>query len=200
MCTIKIDTGGYTLEDGTVVTPDNVENLTPTQINELLNKSVTAWELLMMRKSNHHLVNSINALTGQMQVKINQTDEKFDNILNKIENIDKNLKVTLGTNGSSRIESVGNVLVELWDMHKEERVKYSNRKVFRILINKYKWYVVLVLGVSFGLIIKFHEVVNKYLQSVENITTLLISTSLGITIIGFLLKFISNQLENNKRK
>uniref|UniRef100_A0A7C3SQN4 Uncharacterized protein n=1 Tax=Dictyoglomus turgidum TaxID=513050 RepID=A0A7C3SQN4_9BACT len=185
MYKIDVKEGTYTLNSGKTVTPDNLDDLTKDEIKELLDTGVSAWELLLLRKSNHNLVNSINVIMEKIQERIESLHEANTEILKSLENINKKLIITT-KNGISQERNIGEVVEELWEIHKKER----NAKKLREVILTYKYYFTIVFVSIFLLSFKFHNEINNFLKIFENYLLAGLSAGTAVTLILSIIKMV----------
>src|SRR5574340_918518 len=183
MCTLNIETGGYKLKNGKYVTPDNVELLTPDEIEELISTNISAWEFLMLRKSNHNLVNAINVMTGNIQKRIDVVEDANEGIFGSLKRIEDSLTVEI-QNGETHTKKLGDVVVELWNLHKDER----KRKQFVKSLDQYKYPIIWMLVVALVVSIKFHDQVNVLLQNMEDWVFVASTSTVFVMVIGYLAK------------
>jgi len=185
MCKLDVDTGGYKLKNGKIVTPDGLEYLGKEELEELLSTNISAWEFLMLRNSNHKLVNAINSLTGSMQEKINVSEHNFESISLTLKSIEESLIVET-ENGIKQKRKIADVVVEMWNFHKPER----NKKDLKKLVFTYRIPLIIILITSLALSIKFHNAINDLMQGIENWVLLTASSALILSAIGYIVKMI----------
>lgn len=174
----------YRLNSGRIINPDNLDELTKEEVIELINTQATLWDFLILRKSNHNLVNKINSILGNMSNKIDEMNSSITMINESLKNIESKLTVEI-SNGDNKRCDIGSVVVDLWEFHYKDREKKRHRKV----LMKYKYH----LLTSFMLVAIFTFIFRQKIDLVINhlyeyfIPVLTASTVL--TIIITLIKY-----------
>jgi hypothetical protein len=191
MCKLDINLGGYKLESGKFVTPDNVEELSKEELKELLNTQTTVWDFLMLRKSHHNLVNSVNNILSRVDSRIENIEEKNEEILNYLKKLEDSLTITI-KNGKATKRDIREVIVELWDLHKVNR----DRQKLKEILKKYK------MSLFFGFLFVFlfaifkHELINSILGNIKEFLIAGVSAGLVISLlIGVIKAFINHKKE-----
>ncbi|MFA5803656.1 MAG: hypothetical protein WC879_03340 [Melioribacteraceae bacterium] len=107
MAKFDLAAGGYKLEcSGKIVTPSNVEELNPDEIQELAETLPSGWDFLMLRKKLHVVENSISAY-------ITNADSMFLEIKDA-------LTVTV-KNGTEQTMSIGKVVAGMYEREAAHR-------------------------------------------------------------------------------
>jgi hypothetical protein len=192
MCELNIKTGGYKLETtGRFATPDNIEELEDKEIKELLEKGASAYEVLMLRKSNHIVVGALNNMTANLQKKITDSEKQSSIVLEMLQKMEENFYINLPvdkhiepTNGSTK-RKINDVVLELSKFHESERRKKATIN----LISSQKYTLIIILGLILGISIKFHTIIDSFFMKLEGTILFATSSAIFLATLGFLLKF-----------
>jgi len=155
MC--KVTEQGYQLKcSDRIITSADLDTLTKEEMAELLTAPITAWELLHLRKQNHHIINSLSA-------HILEQGMDFQEIKNSLVEIKDSLFVEI-QNGKRHRKKMSELVVELYDLHKSERKRsrlFASLKENRISL------ILILITLIIGSIY-YHPLISSGLQKAQS--------------------------------